>query len=144
MEEEYEEKPNIFELSGTLFAKDSKEVTSKKNGQKYVFHSIKVACEANVNGKKTNTIPEFQLAQGLFANNFEIGDKVIVRFVVLGSQVTSTFYKTENKCIYIRFADKNKNTTPDEHIPASVVPIDNNSCSGKVPDGSDETDDLPF
>ena len=101
---------NVFKISGVIYEKPLRTVTSKKDGKDYEFKSI--ILEVNRQYKDTiyTELPEFQLARNVDDSNFAVGDTVEVSFSLSGKKF-KTFHKTEVKALYLRHPDRQYNDT---------------------------------
>jgi hypothetical protein len=151
---------NSFDISGILYAKDTKFFPNKKKpGENYEFRSIKLEIKT-VNGDKLYTdIPEFQLGIGVGFDEYSVGDFINVRFALVGKRVSDTWHKTELRCTFIKYADiqtrveKSANTPSDfggmnTNVNKGAVKVDENKVfNSSVPEAKEEDDDfkdLPF
>jgi len=134
-------KKNFFNIEGTIFAKPSRKITSKKDGKEYEFKSIILELKREYKGKTFVDFPEFQLGYGVTDDGFEVGDYVLVSFSLVGKNVGKDFHKTELKAIYIKHPDLQQgNDTKD--VGGSAYPKKEKLPSAPVP--VDDDDDLPF
>ena len=140
---------NIHTLKGTLYAKETRKVPNKKKPMEpdWEFNSIKVETKIQVGGRTITYIPELALDKGVNWEGFEVGDQIEVDYYLTGKAISPTWYKTEAKANYIKFADiqtgnpnrvkANTNTTIPEDDKVFTVPNPNES-------NSNNDDDLPF
>lgn len=109
---------NLFSIDGTLYAKNSRVVAGKKDPTKtYTFNSIvlelKTTRKMVRDGKESwstyTEFPEFETAQGVNLDEFNIGDNISVRFVLSGREFKNSKGEkqiiTKVKAIFIKFAD---------------------------------------
>jgi hypothetical protein len=97
--------PNFFKIEGTVYAKPSRKITSKKDGKEYEFKSIILELKREHKGKTYTELPEFQLGYSVDDSGFDIGDSIQVSFSLTGKEISATFHKTELKALYIKHAD---------------------------------------
>lgn len=100
-----EKNQNIFKVEGTIFAKPSRTVTSKKDDKEYEFKSIILELKREHKGKSYIDMPEFQLGAGVIDSGFDVGDYVQLTFSLVGKKISDTWHKTELKALYIKHPD---------------------------------------
>lgn len=93
--------PNFFKVEGTIYAKPSRKITSKKDGKEYEFKSIILELKREHKGKTFIDLPEFHLGFGVEDSGFDVGDFVQISFSLAGKEINPTFHKTELKALYI-------------------------------------------
>jgi len=71
----------------------------------YEFYSMKLELQVDSGGRKFTAIPEFSLDRGVSFEEFAIGDHVEVDFYLTGKKISDTWYKSEAKITYMKFAD---------------------------------------
>jgi len=135
-------KKNIFNIEGTIFAKPSRKITSKKDGKDYEFKSIILELKREYKGKTFVDFPEFQLGYGVSDDGFDVGDYVLVTFALTGKNAGS-FHKTELKAIYIKHPDLQQgNDTRD--VGGNPYPKKDKLPPAPEPVEEEYSDDLPF
>jgi hypothetical protein len=137
---------NIFTLRGTLYSKDCRKVKNVKKPTEpdWEFYSIKVETKVLISGRTLTQIVELHLDKGLSYDGFEVGDQIEVDFFLQGKAISSSWYKTECKACYIKFAPvegaKVKRQPKADCFEAPTTPIPSRPEENNNFDGMD----LPF
>jgi len=137
-------KDNFFQIEGTIYAKPSRKVTSKKDGKEYEFKSIILELKREYKGKTFIELPEFHLGYGVTDDGFDVGDYVQISYSLSGKEVSANFHKTELKAIYLKHPDLDYD---DSHgVGGDVFPKKTKIEPAPVFDDSDDlnNDPLPF
>jgi hypothetical protein len=143
---------NIFDINGTLYSKNTKSVDKKdKPGEKWEFKSIILEIKTQSGSKTFTDLPEFQLANNVDHEGFDIGDFINVRFSITGKKINPNWHKSELRATYIKHADL-QTKTPEENsflnTETNRKPLKIDSpIAPPVPeelDGEDNFNDLPF
>jgi len=139
---------NLHTIKGTLYSKDCRKIPNKKKPTEpdWEFYSIKVETKVLINGRTITTIPELQLDKGVSYDEFEVGDAIEVDFFAFGKAISSTWYKSELKAVFIKFSDiqngnpRRQKTKEESTFTGAVSPkeVDNDSSN------DDNLNDLPF
>lgn len=137
---------NVYQISGVIFDKPSRKVTSKKDGKEYEFKSIILEVRREYKDKTYTELPEFHLGWGVDDNGFDIGDKVQISFSVGGKKINSDFHKTELKALYIKHPDLQFNDTKEVGFDPIKKEQKDLAKTFVAPDPAEEIDDsgLPF
>ena len=114
---------NLHTLVGILYAKDVRLVknTKKPTEPDWEFKSIKLETLIAINGRIRTEIPELQIdmnCQGIAFDDLSVGDHIEVDLYMIGKKISSTWYKTEAKVVYIKFSDI---TTPPKRTDNKVL-----------------------
>ena len=106
--------PNNYpEIEGIIHSKPVKKVIGKKGeykGQEIDINSITL--EATYKNSPKSDLINFQIARNVPLSDFNIGDKVLITFVV-SSIPWKEDYITKARAIYIKHADVDYNDTRD-------------------------------
>lgn len=132
---------NSFIIEGTLYDKHTRTVKGKKDPEKeYNFNSIKLEIVTQGSKKQYTEVPEFQLANWVGMDSFEVGDHLKVRFQLKGKEMSDTWHKTELFATNIWFAD----TQADKgEIKSKDVPLPDEVFNDPQEEMEDDLD-LPF
>ena len=130
-----------FQIEGTIYAKPSRKIISKKDGKEYEFNSIILEIRRTHKDKVYTELPEFHFGYGVTDNGFDVGDNVQITFSLAGKKVRDDFHKTELKALYIKHPDlqQGSDTTDvsgDDFWKKKKEPL-------PVPEDDDQSD-LPF
>ena len=134
---------NIHTIVGTLYAKNhiKKPNLKKPTEPDWEFYYIKVECKINISGREITQIPELMLDKGLSYDGFEVGDKIEVDFYLSGKQINPTWFKTEPKALFIKFAPLENGEIRTPHKTQDTTFINPNPT--EINDDSSD-DPLPF
>jgi len=135
-------KNNIFTVEGTIYAKPTRVVKSKKDDKEYEFKSIILEIKREFKGKTYIELPEFQLGIGVIDSGFDIGDYVEIVFSLAGKRI-GEWHKTEVKALYIKHPSIDGNDTRD--VGGEVFkPKKDEVFVPPNPADDDDDNDLPF
>jgi hypothetical protein len=132
---------NFFKVEGTIYAKPSRKITSKKDGKEYEFKSIILELKREHKGKIFVDLPEFQLGFGVVDDGFDVGDYVQISFSLVGKEVSASFHKTELKALYINHPALSNDT---RDIGGDPFPKKAKVAEPALDLNTEEEDDLPF
>ena len=153
---------NIFTLKGTLFAKDKREWTGKKDPTKkgctdYYILESKIVKRWNDDGGKERSasvtiFPKFRLPYRFDPDSYEIGDPLDITFFPNGKEFdkkdgTGKAYITENEILTIKFGDIG---STGQRPNKGKVTVTSTSSADEFPKpkgaslDDDEYGDLPF
>jgi hypothetical protein len=150
---------NSFSTKGILYEKPVRTIpnTKKPTEPPYEFKSIRLEIKTPYTTKsKTGseeyhvktTIPEFQLAKWMNIDEFSIGDFIDVRFSIEGKKVNDSWWKTELRANYIKFADlDNGKPRPNKNkieVTAMSDTRDLDIFQPPDPGADDDNQPLPF
>jgi hypothetical protein len=137
---------NLHTLKGTLYSKDTRVVENKKKPTEppWEFYSIKVESKLNLGGRERTNITELSLDKGISFDGYEVGDQLEVDFYLTGKAISDSWFKSEAKACFIKFADvqtgggrKNRQLSSDTTFVAPR-PTDTNKSDDEF------ESDLPF
>ena len=136
---------NIYTITGVVYEKPVRVVTSKKDGKEYEFKSIILEVKRVYKDRSFSELPEFQLGRGVDDEPFAIGDNVEITFSLSGKRVNKDWHKSEIKALYIKHTDRDYNDTKEVGFdPASVRKKEEEVFTPPNPYETDEESDLPF
>ena len=134
---------NVAKVSGVIYAKPVRNVTSQKTNKEYEFKSIILELKREYKGKTYREFPEFHLGFGVADSGFETGDNVEITYVPTGKKISDTFHKTELKAIYIRHTDIDYNDLRE--VAGDPFPKrEKAQQEATLPIEENDDDDLPF
>ena len=150
-------KNNQNTITGTIFAKNSREVAdtkNKNNGQPWVFWSI--VLETDHPNRQSKTFPEFELGTKATPEDYEVGDPIEVTYYLEGEERSWTDRNgqkqtknfTKIKASYIKHLDTNvtteagNETTTDKRRKAKADQSYPNPLLDGIDNGDDE--EAPF
>lgn len=143
---------NYFSIDGTLYAKNTRTVTGKKDpSQTYEFKSIILEVK-NIKKVKTNDgkfiektfseLPEFDLGYGVDDSQYEVGDAITVKFSVEGREYKGgdgqKRIMTKLKAVFLKFTDINGKPAKAQEEDVFAPP------DPTISDDMEGLDNLPF
>jgi len=136
---------NEFEIEGVVFEKTTTERPNKKDAEHpYQFHFIKLEVTARPWGKEIASTPEFRVTEQYLYDQFDKGDRVVVRFMITGKQISPTWHKTELVAAYIRFADITTDKSKEGTIYAKDIKVEVPDMESVFNNNDEGLGDLPF